>query len=351
MQCKHIYYGCALNEASLSTLDAYKNDPIIASSITLIKSRPLDDPNIHISFETVEMPSVFRASNESQAVGEPGTSGSDWGTHTPEVEKWDRFSAQRSRPAPLRSRSRRPYVNGEPRSSWDVSGRIVLLNINNQRVDADLGKIDPKEYEAFNDRFKNTKLCRYYYLFGSCHVFECTYSHKYKLSTEEIRILRYITRRLACERLANCRKVGCIYGHLCPHERSGFCTKWSDCHFKAVHGVDRTAVKVWSGEDSESIPDYQSDITEPKNEESKNGARTPPGSPPKPSRSPFPWEKPRMAAGNSVATSTTKETSRGRTSVREGSPVAHTKLQSDFTDMEQKEEVAELQYKHYFSKG
>ena len=164
MQCKHIYYGCALDETSIATLEAYKYDPIASASITMIKSRAVEGSNVHIPFELMELSSVFRNSDEIDD-GAPGNSFSGFGDNaTSAAGNWSRFAAQRSKISPTRRSARQPPPGSA--STWDASEKIVLLNINDERVDSDLGKIDPKDYDSFMERFKNKRLCHYHYLVG-----------------------------------------------------------------------------------------------------------------------------------------------------------------------------------------
>ena len=334
VQCKHIYYGCALNETSLSTLEAHKYDPIVASSITLIRSRALDDPNIHIPFEALELPSVFRSSNEAEEV-ETEASSLGVNGYTSAVHNWNRVANNRSKKASSRNTVRQPQANGVPGSTWDSSERIVLLNINNERVDADLGKIDSKSYDSFMVGFKSEKLCHHYYLLGNCHAPECSYTHQSRLSPEEIQLLRYCVRRIACGQLSKCRRNNCIYGHLCPYEKSGSCTKGRDCAFKAVHDIDRTAVTVWSKGDGPANMYNTPQIPLPEEEDEEEKALHSAWSA---LREPFPWER----------QDKTKASSKGKEPISEASS-SRTKSQQDLAEIEQAEEIAASAYMTHFS--
>jgi len=358
VQCKHIFYGCALNDTSLATLEAYKYDPIIASSITLIKSQAPEDTNIHIAFELVELPSVFRSLNDVED-SDNGAGQSDHGINeqSSAVAEWARFAPDRAR---TRHTNGQRELNEFPGSNWDSPKRMILLNIHNQRVDPPRPHFDPKSFDIFMAKYKNKKLCHFHYLLGSCYLSKCSYSHQPQVTPQELDILRFCTRRLQCSELTMCRKINCIYGHICPYEKAGFCNKGRECLFKAVHDVDRTAVRVWNRDDDDlpfvngsthvplsqlwddrkgaSAEKAEEEGEEEEEEEAETVARIPTGIPPRHIRSPFPWEKP-------------NGTSEGFQSKQPAIEVLspHAPPQPDPTDTVQ-EEKAELTYKHYFSK-
>lgn len=362
MQCKHIFYGCALNDTSLATLDAYKYDPIIASSITLIKSSPPEDTNIHVAFELVELPSVFRSLNDVEYSDTgAGDSASDVNGKSSAAAKWSRFAPDRVR---TRNTNGQRESNGLPGSSWDSPQRTILLNINNQRVDPPRPHFDAKSFDLFMAKYKTKKLCHFHYLLGNCYASKCSYTHQSQITPEELDILRFCTRRLQCSELTKCRKINCIYGHICPYEKAGFCSKGRECLFRAVHDVDRTAVSVWNKHDDD-LPSTNGSTHVPlslswidqkeargrkaegegegegdeEEEAMESAARISTKTPPRRARSPFPWEKPNAPTNGSQSKQPAIEML-----------FPHATSQPDATTTVQEEEKAELAYKHYFSK-
>ena len=357
VQCKHIFYGCALNDASLATLEAYKYDPIIASSITLIKSQAPEDTNIHIAFQLVELPSVFRSLNEIEYSDTgAGDSASDVNGTSSAGTKWARFAPDRAR---TRNTNGQRESNGLPGSSWDSPQRTILLNIDNQRVDPPGPHFDPKSFDLFMAKYKTKKLCHFNYLLGNCFASKCSYTHQSQVTPQELDILRFCTRRLQCSELTKCRKINCIYGHNCPYEKAGFCSKGRECLFRSVHDVDRTAVRVWN-KDDDDLPSTNGSTYDPlsqswrdrkeaggrKAEEEGEGeeeamdtaAGIPIRIPPHRVRSPFPWEKPRGKI---------ERFQNKQPAIEVLFP--HAMPVPDVTETVQ-EEKAELAYKHYFSK-
>ncbi|KAK6544375.1 hypothetical protein TWF694_001075 [Orbilia ellipsospora] len=66
----------------------------------------------------------------------------------------------------------------------------------------------------------NPRACNNFYLRGACYNQPCPYSHKYKLSNEDVRTLKYIIERSKpCQQLKRrgwCDDEKCYYGHQCP---------------------------------------------------------------------------------------------------------------------------------------
>lgn len=366
MQCKHIFYGCAFNDSSLATLEAYKYDPIMASSFTLIKSRAPEDLNIHIAFELVEFPAVFRSSSGAEdTTAGVGASVNGVNSRASATNRRTWFVPDRSRIPPSRNKIRKTQYNGSSRSSWDNAERIVLLNINNERVDPPAPNFNSIRFGKFMSRYEKKKLCHFHYLLGICNSLNCPYTHHVELNPEELNMFRYCTRRLRCSSGLSCRELRCIYGHICPYETAGFCKKGRECAFRSVHNVNRTAVKVWDGYDE---PPSSTDGT-PQNQFSETGGdeeehEHEPGvyesaaegmdieddsqgqagptlwATPWPRRSPFPWER----KNGSTDSDQTKQ------SVPEARSTPPSAPEEDIPDIAQEEEKAKMAYIQYFTK-
>ncbi|KAF3160873.1 hypothetical protein TWF225_003144 [Orbilia oligospora] len=65
----------------------------------------------------------------------------------------------------------------------------------------------------------NPRACNNFYLRGACYQQPCSYSHKYKLSNEDVKTLKYIIERSKpCQQLKKkgfCEDEKCYYGHQC----------------------------------------------------------------------------------------------------------------------------------------
>lgn len=240
VQCKHIYYGCGSDANSLSTLDDYRDNFILRSSITLIKSSEYKDPHTYLPFEILELPSLFKASsstNEAQ-YGRDEEVGKSRNIldHSP---KKARLDSTRPRPMP---KFRSQTATSVPGSTWASHGKIVLLNINDQRVDSVVETSDRQANESFALRTKKKWLCAYFHVLGVCFNNPCKFSHEPRLNSKELDILISRVRNNPCDKGSACRNRACIYGHVCPHVH---CLKGDECPFRLVHGVDKQVVRVW----------------------------------------------------------------------------------------------------------
>lgn len=243
VQCKHIFYACGHDALSLSTLDAYRNNFIVSSSITLIKSKAFKDPDIYLPFEIMEIPLLFKGDVEeiqNNRVSErkrnsPSKSREISRTHTTE------------------SRQRQSVSSIVPGSTWGPETKSILLNIDNQRVDSQLDKLDPTAIDSFKNRTMKRKVCMWYHLDGRClNGSSCTYSHGPRLSAGEVEVLRFKNRENPCENGSKCRNPNCHYGHMCPQV---YCPKGYACRFRHVHGISRDAIKIYNSSNDFEIAD------------------------------------------------------------------------------------------------
>ena len=253
VQCKQVFYACASDGESLSTLDAYRENFILRSSITLIKSKPYTDPDIYLPFETIELPSLFRTSDVS---GEDES-----GFDDDAVTSWKTLAHRHANTDFVRSRPTskpRPGVLSTLAGSTWASHKIVLLNINDQRVDSGVGVADRQTSESFATRTRDKKLCAYFHLHEKCFNNPCRFSHEPRLNSKELDILLSIVRRSPCDYGSACRNKTCIYGHVCPETH---CIKGALCPFRNVHNVDKRAIRVW--DPSSDSGDSNSNRTSP----------------------------------------------------------------------------------------
>ena len=265
IQCKHLIFGCCHDAAYVPTLERYTCNPIMASSITLLKSYEVLTFFKGLPFDFVEFPSVFRSTpykdtdrlaedldyvqdlqqqndlNRTSQQTEKYSAKAETGANEA-IAKWQ-ASAGPSWPvlAPARPPGKAP-------SGWGMEN-IVLLNINNERVDQELGEIDYETSESMLDRIEERRFCLFYHLLGSsAHPVgkPCNYRHEPRLNEQELRFLKRESRRRPCISGSKCRRPDCIYGHVCPDQPG--CQRGPLCAFYGFHAIDKTAVKVWSPE-------------------------------------------------------------------------------------------------------
>ena len=268
-QCKHLILGCSHNGAYTVPLERYVLNPITASRITLLRSYEINFSIEGLPFETVEFPRVFRSTpyketdvlaGENDIVqGIPQSPGSN-PPITANFTKSDAQKAVSGREAiakwqatadafiPVSAPTRSP---AKTRSGW-ATEKKVLLNINDERVDQELGEVDHETSESMLDRMEVRRFCVFHHLQGSCMAASsgslCNFVHGPALNDDELRFLKQHSRRLPCASGSRCRRSACLYGHVCPDQPG--CTKGSKCKLFAFHKVDKTVVSVWSPEKS-----------------------------------------------------------------------------------------------------
>ena len=262
-QCKHLIFGCCHDAAYVPTLERYTCNPIMASSITLLKSYEVLTFFKGLPFEFVEFPSVFRSTpyKETDRLAEDidyvqySQQEIDFNCTPPQTEKhsakeeagtneaiakWQ-ASAGTSWPvlAPARPRAKAP-------SDW-ATEKKVLLNINDERVDQELGEIEHETSESMLDRIEERRFCLFHHLQKSCFTHlagkPCNYRHEPRLNEQELRFLKRESQRRPCSFGSRCRRPDCIYGHVCTNQPC--CERGPNCHIHIFHVIDNTAVKVW----------------------------------------------------------------------------------------------------------
>ena len=238
------------------------NNPLAVARIKLLHSSQDAKYFADLPFETVDFPTL---NGDTSSKTQSPVNGPQWATRGPPTSSQG-FVEPAASISPRRvvtemeaiaklqatANARTPTPNCGPRPlrgsrTWGPDEKTVLLNINNERVDSELGNIGPDVVESMADRMEDGKFCVSYHLQGVCINLaqgkDCSFRHGPKLSPEETVVLRKFVRATRCEHGSKCRKANCIHGHVCPGEPN--CTKGIWCTFRKVHGVDPTAVTIW----------------------------------------------------------------------------------------------------------
>ena len=189
-QCKHVFFGPCLDFGYLPTLESYRRD--YASRLTLIETRPADPGFVALGLNRVRFPMILRSDN---LPGKP-TNGiaspppmvpqmrSNSGPQMPPISQMQPNSApfvpQSASPAPSSDsatsstwatvgKSGTPAKNINIASKKAPARRFVLLNVYDERLDAELPRSDPGAEKRFGDRLKSTgKFCNSFHLNGKC---------------------------------------------------------------------------------------------------------------------------------------------------------------------------------------
>jgi hypothetical protein len=114
----------------------------------------------------------------------------------------------------------------------------IPVNKYNQRLDYYLRHPDVSDYKAYEDRFPDdTKPCSWFSLTGRCHSStDCPYEHT-EVSSEVLKIIRYGVKTTPCWRGSLCRRLNCIYGHVCQDPEC-IDVDTDSCSMRMLHPVD-----------------------------------------------------------------------------------------------------------------
>lgn len=279
MHCLHVFIGSCYKDGHAVALGSFMDNPEATSRITLLKSSHEDSYYDALPFQTVAFPFVFGARPNAETICQSNTSMALEHGDQPEsgtdpklkeltsplvsrqaiikedaVAKWQSAAGGRTDRAPTpqgSSLSTSPVKRVRLQQSkwqlaWGPTARAVLLNVNNERVDPKLQEVEHEISENMLDRIEVRRFCVFYHLLGTCINHSkgrtCKYVHGPELSTPELVVLRGFVRQMPCDIGSGCRRVDCIYGHICPDQPG--CSK-ERCSLRRFHGADSTAVKVW----------------------------------------------------------------------------------------------------------
>ncbi|KAL9127552.1 MAG: hypothetical protein Q9217_003594 [Psora testacea] len=255
-QCRHVLFGCTHDQRFVEVLRPYADNPVTSACVTLINSGNPNGflPSQTMPFEVINLRSVFQYAGPaedgrspkiqkylSSAFDEPANNEGYGRAST--TQEWTSYAGSTpSQVARRRSDSEDRNLQAKY-SSWEENTRVILLNVDDQRIDKILPQCEPQALARMKKLDEKKHFCGYYHLLGDCAGEDCKYRHGQPLKEEELLVLRHWMRRLPCTLRMACRKPTCIYGHICanlpdcPHGRS--------CNFRKTHDVDPTAVKVW----------------------------------------------------------------------------------------------------------
>lgn len=261
-QCKHIFFGPCHDNGYLPVLEPFKRDPSTSSRITLVETTPPETGFIALGFPRVKFPKVFRDTNlpsrpapmtSPTPMSLPVRAASAIQTPTQAFVPQSAAGATNT----MKTTSPAPVTNDPTASStWATVGkntgpksidiapkkvvqkRSVVLNVDDERLDAPLPRADPGAEKRFLARTKESgKCCNSYHLTGHCGAAEyCDYSHGERLSPGEILVLKHKARSITCQARFNCRDVDCTFGHHCKFGGKGCFA--DNCWFSDTHYMD-----------------------------------------------------------------------------------------------------------------
>lgn len=156
-QCKHVFFGPCHDNGYLVVLENYKRD--YASRLTMIETRPAEPGFVDLAFKRVRFPRIFRSDNLPSKLPsiQPAAPSitpmrSNSGSHMqPNIAP---FVPQSTSPAPSSdSASSSTWAtvgkSGATAKTFNIASkkvparRFVLLNVHDDRLDAELPRSDP----------------------------------------------------------------------------------------------------------------------------------------------------------------------------------------------------------------
>jgi hypothetical protein len=122
--------------------------------------------------------------------------------------------------------------------------KYVVLNVDDERLDAPLPRADPGAEKRFLARTKEFgKSCNSYHLTGSCHAGEyCDYHHGERLSPGEVLVLKHKARSITCPARSKCFDANCIQGHHCKFGGKGCYA--DNCWFSDTHYMNLVSLSL-----------------------------------------------------------------------------------------------------------
>lgn len=202
-QCKHVYFGPCNDNGYVCVLERYKRD--YASRLTLIETRSCEAGFADLGFKRISFPRIFRTEN---LPAKPATIVSPTPVPvlppTPMSTRSSSIAQMNANIAPFIPHTTSPAPSSDsaasfgppPSSTWATVGRngtntknisiaptkkalarkCILLNVHDERIDAELPRSDPGAEKRFADRLKTKgKLCNNYHLTGACKCTKKTY--------------------------------------------------------------------------------------------------------------------------------------------------------------------------------
>ncbi|KAL8851901.1 MAG: hypothetical protein Q9221_003224 [Calogaya cf. arnoldii] len=209
------------------TLDPYKNDPNVASRISLLEPGQIGREFYGLPFEVVHFDSLFRTAELPNE--RPPYKLSNSLIHTAKPP------AQHSAP----NNQQRYTLTHPPWARSPIYPGPVLLNKDDERVDEYLGTPSDSAEASLKARISNgNKLCNVHHLLWRCNAGpRCPYSHEPTLEGKELIAFALKARLTPCHASSKCRNRSCVLGHMCPHGGAN-CPRKKTCYFHKVHHVD-----------------------------------------------------------------------------------------------------------------
>jgi len=146
----------------------------------------------------------------------------------------------------------------------DAPAHHVPINNRGQRVDYHMSRPSPADKQTFTEKFgSGVRPCTDFHLRGVCGFGDdCFFSHS-EISAQIRKVITYMVKRSPCSIGCACRRIDCIYGHVCQDTRC--LSEYSDsCSMREFHGVIPWPVTWVGGESAPPSSTVDAEETMPK---------------------------------------------------------------------------------------
>lgn len=229
IHCKQLIIGCCHDNGYLTALDPHKYDPVATERISLLMGRYTAEGYIGLPFATFRIDEIFGSANAATGPAAQQLNPDGDSAHSP------RKGVQ------SRQTSTTTVSVAQPTTfSRALYPMNIYINKDDERVDESLPEPKLEDWERYNERLTQAKICNDYTLQGFCDKKPCTFAHVPDLPWGEVHAQAKRARLGACAAGSRCRSFQCMYGHICP--LGDTCSRGNKCNFKKVHGNDPNPV-------------------------------------------------------------------------------------------------------------
>lgn len=250
--CKQVFLGISHDAGYAPFLDEILHDDAMFRRVTIIEGSPIVRELAATNLPKVSFPDIFRAEKlvcrnyQDSSSTIPLTSATP-----PATVSYAGITSHNTPPPPGTPPTKlsfpiKPFVHPVREApsavttstpAWDPGFRGLdePITINRDVLD----KI--KNRATTNKK----KLCNNHYLRGASGCFkgdDCQFEHNAKVTVEEMKAIKYLTRLNPCSNGQDCELESCIYGHHCPNTINGVCEQWM-CKFSKDEHPPGTVIK------------------------------------------------------------------------------------------------------------
>ncbi|KAK4543444.1 hypothetical protein LTR36_005587 [Oleoguttula mirabilis] len=135
-----------------------------------------------------------------------------------------------------------------PQAAEIPPGQIPVTK-DGHRLDPSIPHCSAADHEAFKARIAIQKMCNNYHVGGYCaHGVGCLYDHR-PMSPGVLNALKHVVYGNPCPRKGACRRVTCLYGHVCQKAECTSRGGKAYCKFNPrVHELDMSVAEYVQGE-------------------------------------------------------------------------------------------------------